>query len=66
MIFIFYFINFFQILTLNARKSLLLGKSLKNSEKKEMGRTKMAFWSFKSQNFEKEYKIKIKNQTILL
>ena len=33
--------------------------------KKEAGRTKMAFWAFKSQNLEKVYKIKIKNHAIL-
>ena len=32
--------------------------------KKEAGRTKRAFWSFKRQNFEKVYKIKIKNHAI--
>ena len=41
------------------------GKSLKNSEKKRRDGQKMEFWAFKSQNFEKVYKIKIKNHTIL-
>ena len=64
MIFNFYFILFFKILTLNAQKMAFLGKSLKNSEKRG-GTDKMAFWAFKSQNFENVYKIKIKNHAIL-
>ena len=66
MIFNFYFINFFQILTLNApKKYFFLENRGKIVKKKEMGRTKMAFWAFKSQNLEKVYKIKIKNNAIL-
>ena len=57
-----YFINFSEILTLKAQK-VSYGKPLKNVSKlwkKEAGRRKIAFWVIKSQNFEKNYKIKIK------
>ena len=65
MIFNFYFILFFKILTLNAPKKPFLRKSLKNSEKKRRDEQKMVLWAFKSQNLEKVYKIKIKNHAFL-
>ena len=63
----FLFYKFFEILTLNAQKGLFWKTTEKyfNIMKKEVGRTKMAFWAFKSQNLEKVYKIKIKNHAIL-
>ena len=67
MIFIFYFINFFEILTLNAQKGPFLGKlavKYLNFIKKRGERIKMAFWTFKSQNLEKVYKININNHAI--
>ena len=48
------------------KKGLFVGKSLKNSEKKRQNEQKIAFSAFKSQNFEKVYKIKIKDYAILL
>ena len=47
-----YFILFCKILTFNDQKRPFFRKIVK----KEPDRTKMAFWAFKSQNFEKEYK----------
>ena len=48
------------------KKGLFLGKSLENSEKKRRDEQKIAFSAFKSQKFEKVYKIKIKDHAILL
>ena len=62
MIFYFYFINFFKLLTFTGPKSHLKKTSYKIFQfhrKKGAKRIKMAFWAFKSQNFEKVYNTKI-------